>query len=186
LVGLTAWQALFDAMELAPDQTVLIHAAAGGVGHIAVQLARWKGARVIGTASARNEAYLRDLGVDEFVDYRVTRFEDVIQDVDAVLDPIGGETRERSWDVLRENGILVGLGGKVSVPANAAARGVRGTYLLAHPDGAQLAEIARLVDAGRVRPTVEAVFPLAQAREAHLYWDTEHTRGKIVLRVAEE
>jgi NADPH:quinone reductase-like Zn-dependent oxidoreductase len=85
--------------------------------------------------------------------------------------------------VLGENGILIGLVGKVSVPADARARGVRGTYVLAHPDGAQLAEIAALVDAGHVRPTVEAVFPLAQAREAHAYWEREHSRGKIVLRV---
>ncbi len=194
-VSLTAWQALFDAAELSAGQTVLIHAAAGGVGHIAVQLAKWKGAQVIGTASARNEDFLRKIGVDEFINYRTTRFEEVVRDVDVVLDVVvrdadegidalAGETLEHSWSVLKKNGVLVSI---CAIPSSetAAAHGVRGTYLLAQPNAAQLAEIAKLVDAGHVKPTIAAVLPLREARKAHELSEKGHTRGKIVLRVVE-
>src|SRR5207302_9926845 len=106
LVALTAWQALFEQAALSKGQKVLIHGAAGGVGSIAVQLAKWKGAHVIGTASGRNQAFLRELGVDESIDYEKTRFEDVVHGVDAVLDPLGGDTQNRSWKVLKKGGIL--------------------------------------------------------------------------------
>lgn len=109
LAGLTAWQSLFDAAGLTRGQTVLIHAAAGGVGHFAVQLAKWKGARVIGTASGRNLAYVRDLGADQVIDYTAQRFEDTARDVDVVLDTVGGEVQQRSWKVLKTGGILVAL-----------------------------------------------------------------------------
>lgn len=195
VVALTAWQALFEAGELTAGQTVLIHAAAGGVGHIAVQLAKWKGARVIGTASGRNEEFLRGLGVDEFVNYRTTRFEDVVRDVDVVLDPIpidvdaasdaaAEETHERSWSVLKRNGVLVSIC-RTPSPQTAAAYGVRGKYILARPDGAQLAQIAKLVDAGHVGPLIDTVFPLEEARRAHELSQKGHARGKIVLRVVE-
>lgn len=166
-VALTAWQALFDAGELSAGQTVLIQAAAGGVGHIAVQLAKWTGARVIGTASARNEDFLREIGVDEFIDYRTTRFEDVVRDVDVVLDAVvrdadddidvlAGETLERSWSVLKKNGVLVSIC-TIPSPETAAKYGVRGKYILAQSNAAQLTEIAGLVDAGHVKPTIGAV-----------------------------
>ena len=195
VVALTAWQALFDAGELSAGQTVLIHAAAGGVGHIAVQFAKWKGARVIGTASARNADFLRKLGCDEIVNYKTTRFEDVVKDVDVVLDIIprdasaaanalAEETLERSWSVLKKNGVLVSICTRPSSEA-AAAHGVRGTYILAQPNAAQLAEIARLVDAGHVKPTIDTVLPLREARKAHELSEEGHTRGKIVLRVVE-
>ena len=193
VVALTAWQALFDAAELSAGQTVLIHAAAGGVGHIAVQLAKWKGARVIGTASVRNEDFLREIGVDEFVNYRTTRFEDVVRDVDVVLDgvvrnvdvisdAIAGETLERSWSVLKKNGVLVSI---CATPSSetAAAHGVRGKYILAQPNAAQLTEIAKLVDAGHVKPTIDTVLSLKKARKAHELSEEGHTQGKIVLRV---
>ena len=194
VVALTAWQALFDKAELSAGQTVLIHAAAGGVGHIAVQFAKWKGARVIGTASARNEGFLRKLGCDEVVDYRKTRFEDVVGNIDVVLDAIprstsaaantvAEETLERSWSVLKKNGVLVSICARPSSEA-AAARGVRGEYILAQPHGAQLTRIAELIDAGHVRPTVSTVLPLREARKAHELSQGGHTRGKIVLRVA--
>ena len=194
-VSLTAWQALFDAGELSAGQAVLIHAAAGGVGHIAVQLAKWKGAHVIGTASGRNEDFLRRIGVDAFVNYRTTRFEEVVRDVDVVLDlvvrdadegidALAGETLERSWSVLKKNGVLVSICTRPS-SETAAAHGVRGTYLLAQPNAAQLTEIAGLVDAGHVKPTIAAVLPLREARKAHELSEKGHTRGKIVLRVVE-
>lgn len=193
VVALTAWQALFDAGELSAGQTVLIQAAAGGVGHIAVQLAKWAGARVIGTASARNEDFLREIGVDEFIDYRTRRFEDVVRDVDVVLDAVvrdadeaidalAGETLERSWGVLKKNGVLVSICARPS-PEIAAAHGVRGKYVLAQSNASQLAEIAGLVDAGHVKPTIGAVLPLKDARKAHELSQTGHTRGKIVLRI---
>lgn len=195
VVALTAWQALFYAGQLSDGQTVLIHAAAGGVGHIAVQLARWKGARVIGTASARNEDFLRELGCDEIVNYRTTRFEDVVKDVDAILDIIprdtsaaanalAEETLDRSWSVLKKNGVLVSICARPSSEA-AAAHGVRGKYVLARPNAAALTEIAKVVDAGHVKPTIDTVLPLEEARKAHELSQEGHTRGKIVLRVME-
>jgi NADPH:quinone reductase-like Zn-dependent oxidoreductase len=195
VVALTAWQALFDTAELSAGQAVLIHAAAGGVGHIAVQLAKWKGARVIGTASARNKDFLREIGVDEFVNYRTTRFENVVRDVDVVLDgvvrdvdaatdAVARETLERSWSVLKKNGVLVSLCTKPSSEA-AAAHGMRGRYVLARPNAEQLTEIAKLVDGGHVKPTIHTVLPLEEARKAHELSQEGHTRGKIVLRVVQ-
>jgi NADPH2:quinone reductase len=186
LAGLTAWQALFNVAQLGRGQRALIHAAAGGVGHLAVQFAKWAGATVVGTASGRNEAFLRQLGVDQAIDYRTVRFEEDARAVDVVLDPIGGETRQRSWQVLKRGGILVGLVDRASAEAVAAPLGigsVRGQYMLVHPDGEQLAQIAHLIDAGQIRPHVDAVYPLREARKAHEYSQKGHTRGKIVLQV---
>jgi len=183
LAALTAWQALFDTAGLSAGQKVLIHGAAGGVGSFAVQLAKWKGAHVIGTASGRNHSFLRDLGVDEPIDYEKTRFEDVVHDVDVVLDTIGGDTQKRSWKVLKKGGILVSI---VSPPSaeEAAKHGVRSGYVFVQPSASQLAEIAKLVDSGKLKPVVEAVLPLAEARRAQEMNETGHTRGKIVLKVA--
>jgi NADPH:quinone reductase-like Zn-dependent oxidoreductase len=184
LVGLTAWQALFDVARLRAGQTILVHAAAGGVGHVAVQLAKWRGARVIGTASGRNEAFLRQLGVDHVVDYVVDRFEQRVHEVDVVLDPIGGETRERSWNVLAKGGLLVGLVDRAS--AEMPPEGKRGRYMLARPDGQQLAEIGRTIEAGHATPSVDRVFALSHAARAHALGQVGHTRGKIVLRVTQQ
>jgi NADPH:quinone reductase-like Zn-dependent oxidoreductase len=189
LAGLTAWQALFDVARLQRGQRVLIHAAAGGVGHLAVQFAKRAGVIVIGTASGRNAAFLRQVGVDQAIDYRALRFEEVVRDVDVVLDPIGGETRRRSWQVLRAGGILVGLVDRASVEAAPVPPGtgsVRGQYMLAHPDRDQLARIAQWIDASQVRPHVDAVYPLSQASRAHEHSQKGHTRGKIVLQVVEK
>ncbi len=191
VVLLTAWQALFEAAELRSGQTVLIHAAAGGVGHVAVQLAKWKGARVIGTASARNESFLRELGVDEFVDYEAVRFEDVVGEADAVLDcipreasdqadRIAQETIDRSWGVLRPGGVLVSICTQPSSPRD----DVQGRYGHSRPERGWLAEAAELVSQGVLRVNVGHVFPLAEAREAHEVLQTGHARGKIVLRVS--
>jgi NADPH:quinone reductase-like Zn-dependent oxidoreductase len=183
MVALTAWQALFDTAGLSRGQTVLIHAAAGGVGHIAVQLAKWRGANVIGTASQRNQDFLKSLGVDQAIDYAETDFETVAQNVDVVLDTIGGKSWERSWHTLKRDGMLVSLLVKPSPQGN-AERTRRGTHILAHSSGEQLAQLAGLVDAGHVTPVITTVLPLEKAPAAHLQSQEGHTRGKIVLNVA--
>jgi NADPH:quinone reductase-like Zn-dependent oxidoreductase len=182
LAGLTAWQAIFDAGQLQAGQKILIHAAAGGVGTFAVQLAKWKGAYVIGTASKRNHELLRQLGADELIDYNTTRFEDVVKGVDVVLDAMAGETRERSWQVLKKGGILVSILGQPS-EHKAKEYGVRAAGIFVQPHQAELQELAKLADSGNLRPIIEAVLPLAEAARAHGMNQTEHTVGKIVLRV---
>jgi NADPH:quinone reductase-like Zn-dependent oxidoreductase len=182
LTGLTAWQALFDAGHLSAGQSVLIHGAAGGVGHFAVQFAKVKGARVIATASSRNHDFLRSLGSDELIDYNSTKFEDVVHDVDVVLDTITGETQDRSWQVIKKGGIYV----SILQPPNqekAAAHGVRSAHVFVQPNVDELNEIARLVDSGKVKPHIDKVFPLAQAAAAQQAVATHHTRGKIVIQV---
>ncbi len=182
--ALTAWQALFDAAKLEAGQTVLIHAAAGGVGGFAVQFAKWKGARVIGTASGRNVDMVRGLGADQVIDYRSTRFEDAVREVDVVFDTIGGETQERSWKVLKKGGILVSI---VQPPPEKAAGGVRGTFMRQNAKRTdQLAEIAELVASGQVKINVETVLPLREARKAQELSQSGHARGKIVLAIEPE
>jgi NADPH:quinone reductase-like Zn-dependent oxidoreductase len=181
--GLTAWQTLFQAAELQAGQKVLIHGAAGGVGSLAVQLAKWKGARVIGTASQSNQSFLRDLGADETIDYQTDRFEDDVRGVDVVLDTIGGEAQHRSWKVLKEGGILVSIAGQPS-REEATAHGVRAGYIFVQPNAAQLAEIAALADSGKLKPVIETVLPLSETRRAHEISQAGHVRGKIVLNVA--
>lgn len=183
IAALTAWQGLFDAGGLRTEQKVLIHGAAGGVGSFAVQLARWKGAFIVATASGRNQEFLRNLGADLTIDYERSRFDHVVCDADVVFDTVGGDTLKRSWKVLKKGGILVST---VEKPSDefAAAHGVRAAVVESRANPAQLAEIARLVDAGMVRPIVEAVFPLAEARHAQELSQTGHARGKIVLKVA--
>jgi NADPH:quinone reductase-like Zn-dependent oxidoreductase len=182
LASLTAWQSLFEVAGLKPGQTVLIHAAAGGVGHFAVQLAKWKEAKVIGTASAGKESFLRDLGADEVIDYRTTKFEEAVHDVDVVLDTIGGDTQQRSWQVLKKGGILVATLG-ISSQEAARQHGVRGEGIMVHPDAGQLTRIAALIDAGKLRPAVTTILPLAEAARAHDLSQTGRVRGKIVLQV---
>jgi NADPH:quinone reductase-like Zn-dependent oxidoreductase len=183
LAGLTAWQALFDTAGLMPRQKVLIHAAAGGVGHLAVQFAKLNEIYVAGTASGRNQDYLKQLGCDLPIDYEATRFEDVVRDFDAVIESMGGEVRNRSWKVLKKGGILVALIGPPPSEDDARAHEVRATIIWGHANRGQLTEIARLADAGKVRPEIAAVFPLREAAEAHRMSETEHVRGKIVLQV---
>lgn len=194
VAALTAWDALFEVGGLVAGQKVLIHAAAGGVGHIAVQLAKWRGAQVIGTASAGNEAFLRELGVDAFINYRTTAFESVAQDVDVVIDAIpreandatdvlARETMARSWTVLRDGGIQVSICAHPVPGPDAARRGLRGAYAGAQPGHDVLNRIADLVDEGNLRPDVGTILPLREARQAHELIQTGHTRGKIVLQI---
>ncbi len=182
LAALTAWQSLFDAAGLSADQKVLIHAAAGGVGSFAVQLAKWRGAYVIGTASRRNQELVQSLGADEIIDYEKRRFEDAVRDVDVVFDTIGGDTQKRSWKVLKKGGILVSILGPPSAE-EAAAHGVRQASVFVQPNAAELTELAKLVESGKLKPLIETVLPLPEARHAHELSQTGHTRGKIVLRV---
>ncbi len=185
LAALTAWQSLFDTAQLQPGQRVLIHAGSGGVGHLAVQLAKWKGAYVFATASTKNQDLLRKLGVDEPIDYTQQRFENVARNIDIVLDTIGGETQERSWSVLKKGGVLVSL---VQPPSEekAKALGVRAAFVAGHPSGAQLAEIAKIIDAGKLAPVIDRILPLSEVRRAHELSQSGHTRGKIVLRVKDQ
>ncbi|MFH8623449.1 NADP-dependent oxidoreductase [Streptomyces vietnamensis] len=181
LAALTAWQALVDAADVRPGERVLVHAAAGGVGHFAVQIAKARGAYVIGTASAAKHELLRELGADEVVDYREARFENVVSDVDVVLDGLGGETAERSLKVLRTGGRLITLPGPDDVPA--APQGVRAAWVLVEPDHLGLREIAALVESGALRPVVDTVLPLSEAAKAHELGERGRTTGKIVLSV---
>ncbi|HXZ12004.1 MAG TPA: NADP-dependent oxidoreductase [Candidatus Sulfotelmatobacter sp.] len=183
LAGLTAWQALFDHAQIEKGERVLIHAAAGGVGTYAVQLASWKGAEVIATASAGNHDFLGELGAAEVIDYTRERFEEKVEDVDVVLDSVGGETQQRSWSVLRRGGILVSIVSPVSAE-KAASLGVRGAFFIVEPNRTQLIELGHLIDAGTLRVIVGAVLPLARAREAFERGLAGHMRGKIVLQVA--
>jgi NADPH:quinone reductase-like Zn-dependent oxidoreductase len=184
LSALTAWQGLFEQASLAAGQSVLIHGGAGGVGVFAVQLARWAGAQVIATASARNRGLLRELGANEIIDYTTTCFEDVIHDVDLVFDLVGGDTLQRSWQVIKPGGVLVSI---VSPPPPAnvtQGHDVRFVWFVVEPNRDELVHIGALIDAGRLGPIIDTVFPLAQARQAYEQAAKGHTRGKIVLRVA--
>lgn len=183
LSALTAWQALFEHAQLVAAQSVLIHGGAGGVGSLAVQLARWRRARVIATASRRDTAFVRSLGADDVIDYHATRFEEALGDVNVVLDTIGGETRERSWRVLRKGGTLVTL---VSpIPAGVAEQhGVRGVFFIVRGNRGQLDQISALVDEGRLKPVIAEVLPLARAREAFELGAEIHSPGKIVLQAS--
>jgi NADPH:quinone reductase-like Zn-dependent oxidoreductase len=188
LTALTAWQSLFEAApgfqgaNLRAGQTVLIHAAAGGVGTFAVQLAKERGARVVGTCSARNADYVRSLGADVTIDYETTRFEDVVKDVDVVMDYAGGDVGERSWRVLKKGGILVSITTHHD-EAVATKHGVRTGYVFVQPSGVKLEALAAMIDAGKLRVFVSGVLPLSRAREAHEASQARHVRGKIVLRV---
>ncbi len=182
LAALTAWQSLFDAAKLTSGQSVLIHGAAGGVGTFAVQFAKLKGARVLGTASKKNHDFLRSLGADELIDYNTTKFEDLVHDVDVVLDTVTGETEFRSYPVMKKGGIYVSIL-KPPSPEKAAQQGVRCAHTFVQANAEQLSEIAKLVDSGKVKPIIEKVFPLAEARAAQESNASGHTRGKLVLRV---
>ncbi|MGF0176505.1 NADP-dependent oxidoreductase [Streptomyces sp. Marseille-Q5077] len=185
LVSLTAWQALVEYADVQPGQRVLIHAAAGGVGHVAVQIAKARGAYVIGTASAGKHEFLRGLGADELIDYRETDFAEVAKDVDVVLDTLGGETSVRSLSVLRPGGVVVSIlpVGSDDFYEEAERLGVRALRMLVDSDRADLRAIADLVDKGQLRAEIAGTFPLADAAEAHALGDTGRTTGKLVLTV---
>jgi NADPH:quinone reductase-like Zn-dependent oxidoreductase len=182
LAALTAWQGIFDHGRLTHGQTILVHGASGGVGHFAVQFAVARGAHVIATCRGEDRDFVRQLGAQTVVDYRTQDFRDYAKAVDVVFDVTGGETREKSWSTLREGGTLVSTVGE---PDQDKARQfkVRGVGYMAQPSGAQLAEIARLIDEGHVRPYVDRVYPMEASAEAERHLEEDHVRGKVVLAV---
>lgn len=182
LAGLTAWQGLFDHGRLEAGQRVLIHGAGGGVGHMAVQFARARGASVIATCSTADVDFVKSLGASEVIDYKTERFEDRVQDVDLVFDLVAGETQDRSWAVLKDGGALISTL-KEPDKARAQAKHARAARYMAEPNGAQLAEIGRLIDQGQVMPRIDRVFPLDEAAKAEATLEHDHVRGKIVLEV---
>lgn len=177
---LTAWQGLFDHGELNAGQRVLIHGGAGGVGAFAVQLAHRHGAHVIATASARNLDFVRELGADEVIDYKAERFEELARDNDVVFDTVGGETLAHSWNVLRPGGRMVTIVGQNATESDERTRAA---LFIVEPNQKQLEEIARLLDAGKIRSFVEAVFPLIQTRDAYERALRGGMRGKVVVQV---
>jgi NADPH:quinone reductase-like Zn-dependent oxidoreductase len=185
LAALTAWQSLIDVAELSAGQTVLIHGGSGGVGSFAVQIAKARGARVIATASTANQDLLKRLGADVAIDYTKTKFEDVAKDVDVMLDPVGRDTLARSYAVVKKGGIITTL---VARPDQAQLDkyGIRGTSIFGKPDGNELAEITKLIEAGKIKLIVSQVLPLTDAVKATQQAETHHTRGKLVLKIAEE
>ncbi|WP_153532385.1 NADP-dependent oxidoreductase [Actinomadura macrotermitis] len=185
LAALTAWQALIDVGGLRAGQRVLIHAAAGGVGHLAVQIAKAHGAYVIGTARAAKHDFVRGLGADEVIDYTAVDFAEAVQGVDVVLDGIGGDYGPRSLRTLRPGGTLVSIALSNLADMDAAAAGVRGEVVLVEPDHAIMKEIAALAEAGRLRAELDTVLPLADAAKAHERGETGRVQGKIVLTVVD-
>ena len=183
--ALTAWQALIDVAKLSAGQTILVHGGSGGVGSFAVQIAKARGAKVIATASTANQDLLKQLGADVTIDYTKTKFEEVAKDVDVVLDPVGRDTLARSYAVVKKGGIITTL---VAEPDQAQLDkyGIRGISIAVKPDGNELAEITKLIEAGKIKPIVSQVLPLTDAVKASQQAATHHTRGKLVLKIAEE
>ncbi|MFF2087153.1 NADP-dependent oxidoreductase [Nocardia sp. NPDC058176] len=183
LAALTAWQALVDTAKIEAGQRVLIHAAAGGVGHLAVQIAKARGAYVIGTASAAKHEHLRALGADELIDYRTVDFAEAVTDVDVVLDTLGAENSRRSLPTLRPGGLLVTIKPTPdeALRTEAERRGVRFAALLVEADHTGMSAIADLLASGALTPTIAGVFPLAEAAKAHALGETDRTFGKLVV-----
>ncbi|MGZ5002115.1 MAG: NADP-dependent oxidoreductase [Chthoniobacterales bacterium] len=182
-VGSTAWQALVDTAKLSAGQTVLIHGGSGGVGHLAIQIAKARGARVIATASTANQDFLKELGVEQAIDYTTTKFEDVVKDVDVVLDSVGGETLTRSYGVVKKGGIIVSITGEPD-QKKLDALGIRGASLAASPKTDTFEQLTRLMEAKKLKPVITQRFPLQEVAKAQEQIATGHTRGKIVLQVS--
>ena len=186
MAALTAWQALFDTAGLHAGQTVLIPGGAGGVGHLAIQLAKWKGAQVITTTSTRNVAFVRELGADLVIDYTRASVADVVQEVDVVLDTMAEDVLRQALRGVKRGGRVVSLlrAHKELGEQLAAQAGVYFAFILVHPSGEQLAEIASLCDTGQLRVYLDAVFPLQEVAQAHQLSEGRHVRGKLVLTIA--
>jgi len=183
LAAMTAWQALVDQAKIKSGQKILIHAASGGVGHFAVQIAKYFGAYVIGTSSAANKEFVRSLGADEHIDYRSVRFEDVSPMVDVVLDAIGGENIDRSLKVLKEGGTIVSLpsGISESVGEKAAAQHKKGFFFFVHSKSSDMDRIAALLQKGAIRPYVSQKFSFEEISKAHELLESGKVKGKLVL-----
>ncbi|WP_369240193.1 NADP-dependent oxidoreductase [Streptomyces sp. R21] len=186
LAALTAWQALVDTADVRPGQRVLIHAVAGGVGHLALQIAVARGAYVIGTTRTANHDFVRGLGADEVIDYTRTDFTTAARAIDVVIDTIGGDYGPRSLQTLRPGGLIVSLASpaEVHLTAEARALGLRSTFMITEADQAGMREIASLAASGRLRARIDTVLPLEQAAKAHEIGEAGRTAGKIVLTVS--
>ncbi|CAM5348180.1 NADP-dependent oxidoreductase [Mycolicibacterium aubagnense] len=183
LAGLTAWQGLVGAAQIGVGQRVLVQAAAGGVGHLAVQIAKARGAYVVATTSSSKLDFVRGLGANEVVDYTTTRISEVVSDIDIVLEPIGGENAEEALKALKDGGTLVSLLGiSDKAKAEAKARGIRHEHISVVPDQAGLRELAKLIEARKLTVHVSRTFPLERAGEAHAFLATKPT-GKIALKM---
>jgi len=181
--ALTAWQAVIEVAKVKAGQRVLVHGAAGGVGLYALQFARWKGASVIGTASAGNLEFVRSLGAEKAIDYAAGPFEDSVQDMDLVVDTVGGDLPERSLKVLHSGGMLVTVAGRLN-PEMGKAQGVQALSAGRAPTE-KLSQISELLASKQIRPVVGKVFPLSEARQAQELCQTGHGRGRIILHVAD-
>ena len=185
LAALTAWQALIDVAKIDKGQTVLIHGGSGGVGSFAIQIAKARGAKVIATASTPNQDLLKQLGADVAIDYTKQKFEDVAKDVDVVLDSVGKDTLARSYGVVKKGGFIASLVAKPD-QAELDKHGIRGAPISVKPNASELAEITKLIDEKKIKSIVSQVLPLAEAVKAQEQAATHHTRGKIVLKIADE
>jgi NADPH:quinone reductase-like Zn-dependent oxidoreductase len=207
MVGLTSWQALKERAQIKPGQKVFIPAGAGGIGTFAIQLAKHLGAKVATTTSTGNVDRVRSLGADEVIDYKKQEFEDVLRDYDAVLGTVRGDSIKKSLQILKSKGKIVSLIGPPDaafgrsrgmsffmvfvfgllsrkIIRRAKKRGVEYSFLFVHPDGGQLTEIAKLLDAGTIRPVIDKVFPFNQAKEALAYLEKGHAKGKVVVQIS--
>jgi len=208
LAGLTALQALRDELRLQPGSRVFIPGGAGGVGTFAIQIAKWLGAEVTTTASPRGRALVERLGADVVIDYTTQRFEDAVRDMDGVFDLIGGDTLDKAFGVVKPGGMVVSVAGmpepvtarkdlergallaalfwfaSFGLRARARRHDVTYRYLFMHPSGAELGELARLVEEGRLEPVIDRVFPFDAIDEAMAYLESGHAKGKIVVRMA--
>ena len=185
IVALTAWQALIDTAKLSAGETALIHGGSGGVGIFSIQIAKARGAKVIATASTLNQSFLKELGADVTIDYTKQKFEDIAKDVDVVLDSVGKDTLARSYAVVKKGGFVVTLVARID-QAELDKHGIRGASLSVKPDSNELVEIGKLIDEKKIKVIVSQTFPLSEAVKAQEQVATGHTRGKIVLKVADE
>ncbi len=185
LAATTAWQALVDTAKIDKGQTVLIHGGSGGVGSFAIPIAKARGAKVIATASTAHQDLLKQLGVDQAIDYAKTKFEDVAKDVDVVLNCVRADALGRSYGVVKKGGIIVSITDDPD-QTECAKHAIRGSRLGAHPDSKVLEELTKLIEARKMTPIVSQTFPLADASKAHQQIETHHTLGKIVLKVADQ
>jgi NADPH:quinone reductase-like Zn-dependent oxidoreductase len=185
LAATTAWEALVDTAKIARGQTVLIHGGSGGVGSFAIQIAKARGARVIATASTAHQDLLKQLGVDQAIDYSTTKFEDVVKDVDLVLNCVRADALGRSYGVVKKGGMIVSITDEPD-QTECAKHEIHCSHLGAHPDAKVLEELTKLIEAGKMKAIVSQTFPLAEASKAHQQIETHHTLGKIVLKVADE
>jgi NADPH:quinone reductase-like Zn-dependent oxidoreductase len=182
--GATAWEALIDTANLRPGQSVLIHGGSGGVGHLAIQIAKARGAKVFATASTANQEFLQQMGADVAIDYTRTKFEDVAKNVDVVLDTVGRDTLERSYGVVKKGGIIVSIVDEPK-PETLEAHGIRGVALRCTPKAGVLEELSKLMEAKKLTPVISQAFPMTQVVQAQDQIATGHTRGKIVLNIGQ-